>query len=56
MTETTLSTCDDCGALVPLEQLSLVEFSELWGLCCEACKRETVVVSLTAGPHGGEKS
>ena len=41
---TILSTCDGCGARVPIEQLSLVTFIEGEGFACEGCKGNTVVV------------
>lgn len=38
------SMCDGCGAVVPLEKLSLATFIEGEGLVCDECKRATVVV------------
>jgi coenzyme F420-reducing hydrogenase beta subunit len=40
--------CDGCGACAPLDELSLVTFTEGEGFVCDDCKRETVVVSLAS--------
>lgn len=44
-----VGTCDGCGAIVALDQLSLVTFIELEGFACEECRRDTVVAALSAG-------
>ena len=38
-----MGTCDGCGAVVPLDQLSLTTFPEIEGLVCAECKRNTLV-------------
>jgi len=38
-----MGTCDGCGAVVPLDQLSLTTFPEIEGLVCAECKRSTLV-------------
>jgi hypothetical protein len=43
-----LGTCDGCGAVVPLDQLSLTAFIELDGFTCEECRRDTVVVAIAS--------
>lgn len=42
--------CDGCGALVPLDELSITAFIELDGFTCEECRHDTVVGGpLSAG-------
>jgi len=43
MEDEVMGTCDGCGAVVPLDQLSLTTFPEIEGLVCAECKRNTLV-------------